>query len=159
MVLWLPMLFDAGLHTSIVRLDRGRILRVCGVSLGSLLPGNCGSAFAAHLASFSWREAGSWGILMNTPGLLDPVLVNVALEIGAIPQTVFALLAIAALVATIMTAPVPERLSVARLPASISADAPAGSADRKTVAATTEDTASDIQGQSHWGILQGVQVR
>src|ERR1700728_2653573 len=43
-----------------------------------------GSLFAARLAGMPWREAASLGILMNTRGLMELVILNIGLDIGVI---------------------------------------------------------------------------
>ena len=69
-----------------------------------------GSTFAARLAGMSWRDSAALGVLMNTRGLMELVLLNIGLEIGVISQTVFTMLVIMAIVTTLMTAPILERV-------------------------------------------------
>ena len=61
-----------------------------------------------------WREASALGILMNTRGLIELVVLNIGLEIGVISQTVFTMLVIMAIVTTLMTAPILEKVYFAR---------------------------------------------
>jgi Kef-type K+ transport system membrane component KefB len=53
----------------------------------------------------SWREAGAIGVLMNTRGLVELVILNIGLEIGAIPPVLFSMMVLMALVTTFMTSP------------------------------------------------------
>jgi Kef-type K+ transport system membrane component KefB len=74
-----------------------------------------GSSLAARASGMPWREAASLGILMNTRGLMELVLLNVGLDIGAISPTLFTMLVIMALVTTFMTAPFLEWIYFSRL--------------------------------------------
>jgi Kef-type K+ transport system membrane component KefB len=63
---------------------------------------------AARLTGMEWREAGALGVLMNTRGLMELVILNVGLDIGVISHTVFAMMVLMALVTTFMTTPLLE---------------------------------------------------
>ncbi|HUJ22196.1 MAG TPA: cation:proton antiporter [Bryobacteraceae bacterium] len=67
-----------------------------------------GSAIAARLAGMPWRDAASLGILMNTRGLMELVILNIGLDIGVISSTVFSIMVLMALVTTFMTTPLLE---------------------------------------------------
>jgi Kef-type K+ transport system membrane component KefB len=64
-----------------------------------------GSMIAARWAGIGWKDAAALGILMNTRGLMELIILNVGLEIGAISQAVFSIMVLMALVTTFMTAP------------------------------------------------------
>ena len=70
----------------------------------------CGAA--ARLGGLSWRESGCVAALMNTRGLMELIAVNKGRELGVIPDSVFGMLVIMALVTTLMTAPIVRRLLV-----------------------------------------------
>ena len=108
----LPMFFVyTGLRTSIGLLNKGWMWVACAAIILVAIAGKFGgSAIAARLAGMPWREAGALGVLMNTRGLMELVLLNIGLEIGVISQTVFTMLVIMAIVTTLMTAPLLERL-------------------------------------------------
>ena len=74
-----------------------------------------GSMFAARLAGMPWREAASLGILMNTRGLMELVILNIGLDIGVISQALFSIMVLMALVTTFMTTPLLEWVYPARL--------------------------------------------
>lgn len=65
-----------------------------------------GSAVAGRLCGFSWREAGAVGILMNTRGLMELVILNIGRELGVITPAVFAMMVLMALATTAMTSPI-----------------------------------------------------
>jgi len=64
-----------------------------------------GGALAARLSGLAWRDAASIGVLMNTRGLMELVVLNIGLDLGVISGTVFAMLVIMALVTTAATTP------------------------------------------------------
>ena len=74
-----------------------------------------GSMFAARLAGMPWREAASLGILMNTRGLMELVILNIGLDIGVISPAMFSIMVLMALVTTFMTSPLLEWVYPARL--------------------------------------------
>jgi len=74
-----------------------------------------GSMFAARLAGMPWREAASLGILMNTRGLMELVILNIGLDIGIISPVMFSIMVLMALVTTFMTTPLLEWVYPARL--------------------------------------------
>ncbi|MDX1437340.1 MAG: cation:proton antiporter, partial [Anaerolineales bacterium] len=53
-----------------------------------------GVSVAARLTGIGWRSAVSLGILMNTRGLMELVLLNIGLDIGVITPTVFTMMVI-----------------------------------------------------------------
>jgi Kef-type K+ transport system membrane component KefB len=65
-----------------------------------------GSAVAARLTGLPWRESSALGILMNTRGLMQLVVLNLGLDLKVLSPTLFAMLVIMAVVTTMMTTPV-----------------------------------------------------
>jgi Kef-type K+ transport system membrane component KefB len=74
-----------------------------------------GSMLAARLAGTCWREAAALGILMNTRGLMQLVILNVGLDIGIISPVLFSIMVLMALVTTFMTTPLLEWVYPARM--------------------------------------------
>ena len=64
-----------------------------------------GTWAAARLTGLDWRRASTLGILMNTRGLMELIVLNVGLDLGIISPTLFAMLVIMALVTTLATTP------------------------------------------------------
>ncbi len=78
-----------------------------------------GAAGAARLTGSDWRESSAVGVLMNTRGLMELVILKIGLDLGVINDTVFAMMVIMALVTTAMTVPLlhwvyPRRLLIQR---------------------------------------------
>lgn len=66
--------------------------------------GGCG--LAAWWTGSRPREAACIGVMMNTRGLMELVVINVGKDLGVIPDSVYCMLVIMALLTTIMTTPV-----------------------------------------------------
>ena len=65
-----------------------------------------GSALAARLTGLKWRDSAALGILMNTRGLVELIVLNIGLDLGVIAPKLFAMLVIMALVTTFATTPI-----------------------------------------------------
>jgi hypothetical protein len=52
-----------------------------------------------------WRAAGALGVLVNTRGLIELVILNIGLEAGILSPLAFSILVVMALVTTFMTSP------------------------------------------------------
>ncbi len=110
-VMLLPAFFAyTGLRTQIGLLSAGQWL-LCSLILFVAFVGKFGgSAVAARLAGLGWRDAAGLGILMNTRGLMELIVLNVGLDLGVISPRLFAMLVVMAVVSTFATAPILDRL-------------------------------------------------
>ena len=61
---------------------------------------------AARFAGIPMREASALGILMNTRGLMELIVLNVGLDMGVLSPRLFAMLVIMALATTFTTTPI-----------------------------------------------------
>jgi Kef-type K+ transport system membrane component KefB len=64
-----------------------------------------GTLAAARFSGLDWKTGSSLGILMNTRGLMELIVLNVGLDLGVISPTLFAMMVIMALAATLATTP------------------------------------------------------
>lgn len=64
-----------------------------------------GSLVAAKFSGMSWREAAAVGVLMNTRGLVELIILNVGLDLGILSPALFSVMVLMALVTTFMTSP------------------------------------------------------
>jgi Kef-type K+ transport system membrane component KefB len=64
-----------------------------------------GSTFAARATGVPWREATALGVLVNTRGLVELVVLNIGLDAGVISPALFAIMVLMAVVTTLMTTP------------------------------------------------------
>jgi Kef-type K+ transport system membrane component KefB len=106
-VLLLPIFFAfTGLRTQIGLLESAGDWMLCLVIIAVACAGKFGgSAIAGRLTGLGWREACSLGVLMNTRGLMELVVLNVGLDLGVISPRLFAMLVIMAVVTTLLTSP------------------------------------------------------
>ncbi|MGV3621931.1 MAG: cation:proton antiporter [Archangium sp.] len=106
--LLLPLFFAfSGLRTEIGLVNTPAEWLVTAIIVGLATLGKFGgSAVAARLTGMRWREASAVGILMNTRGLMELIVLNIGLDLGVISPTVFTMLVIMALVTTFATTPV-----------------------------------------------------
>ena len=107
-VFLLPLFFAyTGLRTRIGLIGGNpKMWMFCGLILAVAVFGKWGGSTAAAKATgLKWRESLAVGILMNTRGLTELIILNIGLDLGVIPPTLFAMLVIMALVTTFMTTP------------------------------------------------------
>jgi Kef-type K+ transport system membrane component KefB len=105
--LLLPMFFVyTGLRTNIGLLDRPELWLLTLLLIAVAIVGKlAGAAIAARVTGFDWRASAVIGTLMNTRGLTELIVLNLALDTGAISNALFAMLVIMAIVTTLMAGP------------------------------------------------------
>jgi Kef-type K+ transport system membrane component KefB len=59
----------------------------------------------ARTKGMGWRDACQLGLLMNTRGLVELIVLNVGLDTGILSPTLFSMMVCMALVTTLMTTP------------------------------------------------------
>jgi Kef-type K+ transport system membrane component KefB len=106
-ILLLPLFFAyTGMRTEIGLLSQGADWLVCGLIIVTATAGKFGgSLIAARLTGLDWRLSTSLGVLMNTRGLMELIVLNIGLDLGVISPILFAMMVIMALVTTMATAP------------------------------------------------------
>jgi Kef-type K+ transport system membrane component KefB len=116
--LLLPLYFAVtGLRASFLLIADAKMWLYCAIIITLAIIGKLGgSLFAARITGMSWREAAAVGVLMNTRGLVELVILNIGLDLGILSPTLFSIMALMALVTTFMTSPLlrwiyPERLA------------------------------------------------
>ena len=79
---------------------------LCGLVLLAAIVGKVGGcAFAARSSGLGWRNSTLIGVMMNTRGLMELIVINMGYDLGIIPKSVFFMLVLMAVVTTYMTAP------------------------------------------------------
>lgn len=111
-VFFLPVFFTyTGLRTDITGLDTIPLWGWCLGFLGTAIFGKFGGAFSAsRVAGLDALQASAIGIMMNTRGLMELIVLNVGFDLGFIPKHVFTMLVIMAVVTTVTTAPLLRRI-------------------------------------------------
>jgi len=104
----LPVFFVVvGLATRVDLLDDAYLWGVTALIIAVAIAGKWGgSMLAARAFGESWRDAATIGVLMNTRGLTELVILSVGLELGVINDSVFTMMVIMALVTTLMATPI-----------------------------------------------------
>jgi Kef-type K+ transport system membrane component KefB len=124
-VLLLPAFFAyTGMRTEIGLLSGLQNWLICGVIILVATLGKFGGTLAAaRLTGLSWRDSASLGILMNTRGLMELIVLNIGLDLGVISPTLFAMMVVMAIVTTLATSPILQLLQLRRTSESVSASA------------------------------------
>lgn len=106
-VLLLPVFFAVtGIHTEFRDLGSKSVLLWFVILLTVAVVGKVGGTYyASRKSNLPQRESLLLGFLMNTRGLVDLVVVNLAFQAGAINTQLFTILVLVALITTAMTAP------------------------------------------------------
>lgn len=91
---------------SLTATDYLSLALVIGVACAGKL---VGAIVPARLSGLSWRESKDLGVLMNTRGLTELIILNAAVSLGVLDGRMFTMLVIMALVTTAMAAPLLSR--------------------------------------------------
>ena len=73
-----------------------------------------GTLGAARLTGLNWRTSASLGLLMNTRGLMELIVLHVGLTLKVISPALFAMMVLMALATTMATAPLLQLLEPRR---------------------------------------------
>ena len=113
-VLLLPLFFAlTGLRTRLDLLNDINMWWWSGIVLIGAVFGKMGGAvLAARWTGQSWRNAAALGALLNTRGLVELVVLNIAYNVGAFSPTLFTMMVVMALVTTMSTTPILNLLGV-----------------------------------------------
>jgi len=106
-VLLLPIYFAlTGLRSSVFLISGAKMWLYCAVIIVLAVGGKLGgSMLSARFNGMSWRESAAVGILMNTRGLVELVILNIGLDLGILSPALFSIMVLMALVTTLMTTP------------------------------------------------------
>jgi Kef-type K+ transport system membrane component KefB len=106
-VFFLPIFFTfTGLRTSIGSLDSANDWGWClAIIAVASLTKWCSAYWAARRSGFDPAEAAMMGFMMNTRALMELIVLNIGYDLGFVPQSMFTMLVVMAVVTTIMTGP------------------------------------------------------
>jgi Kef-type K+ transport system membrane component KefB len=112
----LPLFFTfSGLNTKLSLLNTLWLWLMCGaVLLVATVGKGVACWLAARAAGIPRQEALAIGTLMNARGLMELIIINIGLQRGLISEGLFAALALMALMTTLMTVPLFDRVMRAR---------------------------------------------
>ena len=103
----LPLFFVfTGLRTQIGLLNDWQSWALCGVIILVAIAGKLGgSMLMSRWTGMSWSQSFGIGVLMNTRGLVELVVLNIGYDLGILSGRIFAMMVLMALVTTFMTGP------------------------------------------------------
>ena len=114
-ILLLPAFFAyTGMNTRIDLVSGWEAWTFCALIIVVATLGKFGGTLAAaRFTGLGWRLSAALGILMNTRGLMELIVLNIGLELGVISPKLFAMMVIMALVTTIATTPILQAITSA----------------------------------------------
>jgi Kef-type K+ transport system membrane component KefB len=103
----LPLFFAfTGLRTQIGLLTEWQDWLMCAVIILVAIAGKLGgSMLMGRWTGMSWSQSFAIGVLMNTRGLVELVVLNIGYDLGILSGRIFAMMVLMALVTTFMTGP------------------------------------------------------
>lgn len=106
-VLFLPLFFVySGLRTHISLINTPVLWLLCLLVVAIACVGKiAGGTLSVRIMGESWKDAWGLGLLMNTRGLVELIVLNIGLDLGVLSPQLFAMLVIMALVTTMMASP------------------------------------------------------
>jgi Kef-type K+ transport system membrane component KefB len=109
--LLLPVFFVvAGLSVDLVGLGAAGLLLFVLVCLTAMVSKIGAGGLAARISGLSWRDSVLVGVLLNTRGLTELIVLNVGLTAGIINDRLYTVFVLMALVTTVVTSPLADRL-------------------------------------------------
>jgi Kef-type K+ transport system membrane component KefB len=106
-VLLLPIYFAlTGLRSSFFLIAGARMWFYAAAIIVLAVAGKWGgSMISARMNGMTWRESAAVGVLLNTRGLVELVILNIGLDLGVLSPALFSMRVLMALVTTLMTTP------------------------------------------------------
>lgn len=110
LVLLLPLFFIfTGLRTQINTLDNSSLWLTAFAVIATAISGKFIGAFvSSKLLGNSWKNSLSMGVMMNTRGLMELIILNIGYDLGILGKEIFTILVLMALVTTFITNPLLE---------------------------------------------------
>lgn len=115
-VFFLPAYFAfTGMRTQVGLVSGWEQWLLCALIIVVASAGKFGGSFiAARVTGFPARESAALGILMNTRGLMELIVLNIGLDLKVLSPTLFTMLVLMAIVTTVATTPILDRLNRGR---------------------------------------------
>jgi Kef-type K+ transport system membrane component KefB len=112
LVFFLPVFFTyTGLRTNVLGLSGAADWQWLALILAaSVLTKMVPVYFVGRACGFNRNESSLLGTLMNTRALMELIVLNIGFDLGFVPQKVFTMLVIMAVVTTLMAGPILKRL-------------------------------------------------
>jgi Kef-type K+ transport system membrane component KefB len=106
-VLFLPLFFVVtGLRTKVNLLNSPELIVLFVIVLLIAFGGKIiGTAIPARMTGKTWYQSWSIGVLMNTRGLMELIVLNLGYDLGVLPESLFTILTLVAIISTVLTSP------------------------------------------------------
>ncbi|GAA4628497.1 hypothetical protein GCM10023196_045060 [Actinoallomurus vinaceus] len=102
----LPVFFIVtGLNVDISAISGRGVIELIAIVLVACAGKIVGATIPGRLTGMPWREAGTLGLLMNTRGLTELIILNVGLSLGVLDSQMFTMMVLMALVTTALAGP------------------------------------------------------
>ena len=102
----LPVFFIVtGLNVDVSAISGRGVVELVGIILVACAGKLIGAAVPGKLTGMPWREAGTLGLLMNTRGLTELIILNVGVTLGVLDPQMFTMMVLMALITTAMAGP------------------------------------------------------
>lgn len=120
----LPLFFAfTGLRTQINLLDGWSDWAMCAGVVAVAVAGKLGgSMLTARWTGMGWHDSIALGVLMNTRGLMELVVLNIGYDLGILTPRIFSMMVVMALVTTFMTGPLLSLIDRLRKPEFVGGD-------------------------------------
>ncbi len=107
MVILLPLFFvSTGLRTEIGLINTGHLWVICLViTLMAIIGKFGGTLLASRYVGLNWNHSLVLGVLMNSKGLMELIVLNIGYDLGIIGPEIFVMLVLMALATTLLTGP------------------------------------------------------
>jgi Kef-type K+ transport system membrane component KefB len=115
LALLLPLFFAlTGLRTR-VDLILGKEMWLCTLAIIAIatLGKFTGASVTSYMLGMKWRDSAGLGVLMNTRGLVELVVLTVGLDLGILSPALFTMMVAMALVTTFMATPILVAMKIA----------------------------------------------
>ncbi|MEU4654790.1 cation:proton antiporter [Streptomyces sp. NPDC023723] len=118
--LLMPIFFiTTGLAVDVTQLGGAGALELAAVVAVACFGKLAGATGAARVAGLTWKESSVIGVLMNTRGLTELIILNAGVSMGVLDQRMFTMMVLMALVTTALAGPLVPRKSYARAAADL----------------------------------------
>jgi Kef-type K+ transport system membrane component KefB len=106
-ILLVPLYFAySGLRCDLTALNDGLVWGLFFLALAVACIGKIvGSAIPSKMLGLTWRESWTVGVLQNTKGLVELIVLNLGLDAGVINERIFVVMVLVCLVTTFATSP------------------------------------------------------
>ena len=118
LLLLVPLFFAlTGIRTNLIFSAGGAYLDLLLVLVVAIASKWGGTMIGARAKGMEWREACQLGLMMNTRGLVELIVLNVGLDIGILTPTLFSMMICMTLVTTCMATPLMDWVGSVKLKA------------------------------------------